>query len=205
MVLIAWALQAVEAPFIVASLLLTAWVFITGALHLDGLADATDAAFAAHKDIPRTLEVFKDPHAGSMASVSIGLALILKFSALLSLVEAGQGVFIGLIVATTYSRLLAVLFMATSPYVSVQGMASGIELKQFRPAIVMLSLVILVLSLAYLPLLTIVALLVVLGLWCYLWRRFWLKCIKGYTGDCVGALIEVAEILTLLVIVLTRA
>jgi len=34
-----------------ASLLLVSWVVLTGALHLDGLADSVDAAYASHKDI----------------------------------------------------------------------------------------------------------------------------------------------------------
>lgn len=224
--LILWALPDLTPTFLAASILLCTWVFLTGALHLDGLADATDAAFASHKDIARTMAVFKDPHAGPMASVSITLALILKFSLLVSLIElpndkvllgeewswvkltadlfsgGGTNVAMALIFSTVWARLLAVVYMATTPYASSQGMASGIQLVESRAEIVIMAFAVILLSLCCLSTLTVIIVVFTLVAWCFAWRRFWLSRIGGYTGDCVGALIEIAEILALLVIVL---
>lgn len=44
-----------------AILLVAAWVLITGALHLDGLADSADAWLGGYGDRERTLRIMKDP------------------------------------------------------------------------------------------------------------------------------------------------
>src|SRR5690606_9072942 len=65
-------------PWLGALLGLTAWVIVTGALHLDGLGDIADACGAAHKDRERVLAVLADPHVGSFAVVAIALQLAAK-------------------------------------------------------------------------------------------------------------------------------
>lgn len=57
---------------------LAAWVLVTGALHLDGLADVMDGIGAAHGDRQRLLAVMADPHVGSFGVVAIGLQLVAK-------------------------------------------------------------------------------------------------------------------------------
>ncbi len=224
--LILWVLPGSTPIFLASSILLSVWVFLTGALHLDGLADATDAAFASHKDRARTMAVFKDPHAGPMASVSITLALIVKFSLLVSLIDlpsyvllagtdwpgikfmsdifwvGGAPAAIALVLSVVWARLLAVVYMATTPYVSLQGMASGIDLVKSRAEIVIMTFAVILLSLFCLSVSVVIILALALVAWCFVWRRFWITRIGGYTGDCIGALIEIAEILALLVIVL---
>src|SRR5437868_4660791 len=59
-----------------------AWVWLTGALHLDGLADLADALAASHRDPQRFLTVLADPHLGVFGAVSVVLVLMLKFAAL---------------------------------------------------------------------------------------------------------------------------
>ena len=57
---------------------LVAWVGVTGALHLDGLADLADASGALHKGRERLREVLADPHVGSFGVVAIALQLLAK-------------------------------------------------------------------------------------------------------------------------------
>src|SRR2546422_5138731 len=57
-----------------------AWVWLTGALHLDGLADLVDALAASHRDPQRFLTVLADPHLGAFGAVSVVLVLMLKFA-----------------------------------------------------------------------------------------------------------------------------
>lgn len=70
-----------------AALLLTLWVALTGALHLDGLADSADAWLGGFGDRERTLQIMKDPRSGPVAVVVLVLLLLLKFSALLALLR----------------------------------------------------------------------------------------------------------------------
>ena len=57
---------------------LIAWVWATGALHLDGLADLSDGLGAAHGDRSRLLAVMADPHIGSFGVVALAMQLLAK-------------------------------------------------------------------------------------------------------------------------------
>ncbi|CCF66484.1 cobalamin-5-phosphate synthase family protein [Xanthomonas citri pv. punicae str. LMG 859] len=81
---LAWCLREV-APLLGAALLLSAWVWLTGALHLDGLADTTDAWVGGTGERARTLAIMKDPTSGPMAVTAVVLVLLLKCAALASL------------------------------------------------------------------------------------------------------------------------
>lgn len=54
------------------------WTWITGGLHLDGLADTVDALGAAHRDPERFLAVLADPHVGSFGVIALVLQLLAK-------------------------------------------------------------------------------------------------------------------------------
>src|SRR4051794_759815 len=71
-----------------AALGLLAWVWMTGALHLDGLADLSDALAASHRDPQRFFAVLADPHLGTFGVVSIVLMLMLKVMGLAQLSSA---------------------------------------------------------------------------------------------------------------------
>jgi adenosylcobinamide-GDP ribazoletransferase len=49
-----------------AALLLALWVLLSGALHLDGLADSADAWLGGFGDRERTLQIMKDRAAGRL-------------------------------------------------------------------------------------------------------------------------------------------
>lgn len=65
-------------PWIGALAALAAWVWVTGALHLDGLGDLADGLGAAHGDRDRLLGVMADPHIGSFGVIAIVLQLAAK-------------------------------------------------------------------------------------------------------------------------------
>ncbi|MEH3038097.1 MAG: adenosylcobinamide-GDP ribazoletransferase [Sphingomonas adhaesiva] len=57
---------------------LVVWTAITGALHLDGLADVADGLGAAHGDRTRLIAVMRDPHIGSFGTVTLVVQLLAK-------------------------------------------------------------------------------------------------------------------------------
>lgn len=69
---------------------LAVWTGVTGALHLDGLADLADARGAAHGDRARLLAVLADPHVGSFGVVALALQIVAKLVLLHVLVAAGM-------------------------------------------------------------------------------------------------------------------
>jgi adenosylcobinamide-GDP ribazoletransferase len=65
-------------PFTVAVILVAAETMLTGAFHLDGLADTFDAFFSTAQTADQKLAIMKDSRIGVMGAVTLMLALLLK-------------------------------------------------------------------------------------------------------------------------------
>lgn len=72
-----WVGAAID-PWLGALAAVVAWAWVTGALHLDGLADMADGLGAAHGDRARLLAVMAEPQVGSFGVVAIVLQLAAK-------------------------------------------------------------------------------------------------------------------------------
>jgi adenosylcobinamide-GDP ribazoletransferase len=179
---------------VAAGLILTFWVLITGALHLDGLADSADAWLGGYGDPQRTLEIMKDPYSGPAAVVVLLLVLLLKFS---SIIVIAWEV---LLLAPVLGRTAAMLLLATTPYVRQGGMGESAVNNLSKLAVWTVTLLVIALSVFLLKELSIGLLfLFMMG---YLCRAMMVKRINGTTGDTTGALVEVMETSTLVVFVL---
>lgn len=173
-----------------AALLLVAWVVITGALHLDGLADSADAWLGGHGDAARTLAIMKDPRSGPAAVAAVVLVLIVKFAALGALVQAGA--WQALLLAPVLGRAAAVALFLTTPYVRPHGIAARhVEHLPRRAA---------GLALSAAAVLAVVlgggggfGLVVAAVLTGYALRSMMIHRLGGSTGDTAGALIELVE------------
>lgn len=199
---ILWALNGVllGAPLLLhAALLLTAWVLLSGALHLDGLADSADAWLGGFGDRERTLTIMKDPRSGPIAVVTLVLVLLLKFCALLALIEQQQTVLLIIVPLIGRSALLG-LFL-TTPYVRAGGL--GQALADHLPRLAGKQ----VLGVSALACVLIGgfsgAFAVVLAALVFVWlRRVMLRRLGGTTGDTAGALLELLEVAVLVGVVL---
>lgn len=199
---VAKGLHQTAPDFFVAAIVLSVWVWLTGALHLEGLADSLDAWAASHKlsVTPRAiLAVFKDPAAGPFAVVGIVLTLLLKVAALTALLS--KGYVVAFLCAPVLARLAAVVVMASTPYVSAGGLASDTDISLKNKAAVVWCLSVLAGIGLYLGVMPLFLLVSVVSALTFLWRRFWLRTIEGYVGDCLGALIELVEVAVLVVFV----
>lgn len=110
-------LRAIFPDVVAAALLLALWVVLSGALHLDGFADACDALFAATTR-ERRLEILRDAHLGTFGAVGVMLLLIVKFAALASTTASAP-----LFLAPMLGRW-AMVFAATFPLARSTGMAA---------------------------------------------------------------------------------
>lgn len=186
---IAWSTRGMPAS-LSAALVLTGWVVLTGALHLDGLADSADAWVGGLGDREKTLKIMKDPVCGPMGVVALALLLLLKFTTLELLLSSQY--WLVLIIAPTLGRLVPILFFLTTPYVRAHGL--GTAFKHHLPRRESLGVVALTLV-ATILLLGLSAgwlLLALAGLFAAL-RRLSLKRLNGTTGDTIGASIEITE------------
>lgn len=81
-----WAVSHLAPPAIAAFLVLLFWVLITGALHLDGFCDLCDGLFGGWTSEDR-LRIMKDPQRGTFAVAGCMLLLLGKFVALAHLLQ----------------------------------------------------------------------------------------------------------------------
>ncbi|HHS7809592.1 adenosylcobinamide-GDP ribazoletransferase [Pseudomonas putida] len=199
---ILWAfnLALAGAPLLLhAALLLTVWVLLSGALHLDGLADSADAWLGGFGDRERTLTIMKDPRSGPIAVVTLVLVLLLKFCALLALIEQGDAVM--LIIVPLLGRAALLGLFLTTPYVRAGGLGQALADHLPRRAgwWVLGASALACLLIAGVK--AIVALVVALVGFVWL-RRVMMRRLGGTTGDTAGALLELLEMVVLVGVVL---
>lgn len=188
--LILWGLNLLlaGAPLMLhAALLLTVWVLLSGALHLDGLADSADAWLGGFGDRDRTLTIMKDPRSGPIAVVTLVLVMLLKFAALLALIEQGQG--LALIIVPLLGRAALLGLFLTTPYVRAGGLGQALADHLPRRAgwwVLGVS------ALACALIAGVVA--VVISVVMFVWlRQVMMRRLGGTTGDTAGALLELLE------------
>lgn len=186
-----------SAPLLRAVVLVALWVALTGALHLDGLADMADAWIGGHGDRVRTLAIMKDPYCGPMGVTALLLVLLLKVAALEQLAGAGSYT---LIVAPLLGRTLLLLLFLTTPYVRAGGLGETLS-KQLPRRAGWLIVVLLLPAIMLVPGIGWGMLLAVLALF-LLFRMALMVRLGGTTGDTAGALLEVCEATVLLYLTL---
>ncbi|MGF6401854.1 adenosylcobinamide-GDP ribazoletransferase [Pseudomonas frederiksbergensis] len=177
-----------------AALLLSVWVVLSGALHLDGLADSADAWLGGYGDRERTLTIMKDPRSGPIAVVTLVLVLLLKFAALLALIEQQHSVVMIIVPLISRSALLG-LFLST-PYVRPGGLGQALADHLPRLAgkqVLVISMVVCVLMAG---LSGVWALVLAAAMFVWL-RQVMVRRLGGTTGDTAGALLELLEVVVL--------
>jgi adenosylcobinamide-GDP ribazoletransferase len=172
-----------------AGLLVAAWVLVTGALHLDGLADSADAWIGGRGERERMLVIMKDPRAGPAAVAAIVVVLLLKFAALEAIPPGHR---IDLLLPPLLARAAIPLLFACTPYVCANGIAAAHA--EFVPPRSAITVVVASLGIALLTLGAVAAVAAAAAALCFGALRAWLvRRLGGTTGDTAGAMIELIE------------
>lgn len=186
-------------PSVAVLIAMASTVLLTGAFHEDGFADVCDG-FGGGWQREQVLAIMKDSRVGSYATVGLFLLLTIKFSTLEALDSAAL-VGPALLVGHALSRLLAVSYLIEYPYVrdaetsKIKPLATQMSGNALRFAVVSVLPLLLLISMWQALLVC-----VVLLLWRYGFGYYMQKRIGGYTGDCLGAAQQVAEVLIYLVL-----
>ncbi|MCX6908258.1 MAG: adenosylcobinamide-GDP ribazoletransferase [Verrucomicrobia bacterium] len=187
-----WALGCVFTWPVVAALLVVELVALTGALHLDGLADMCDG-FYAGRDRDDTLRIMKDPHIGTMGVVGLVCALGLKAVALMN-VPAHRSLWV-VVAAPVVGRSVVLLACAMGRYAREEG-TGKIYIGQLGRDHAWMALAMVVFGCTMIRQFVPAALAFVLaGIWLVLFVRYCNRRIGGLTGDTVGALNETTELI----------
>jgi len=186
----AWLLQDVVEPLPLAVVLVGLLAGLSGALHLDGLADTADGFFSS-RPRERILEIMRDSRIGAMGVIGLLLVLLLKISALSSLepAMAWRAVFL----MPLAGRCAILIMMALLPYARSEGglgslfYGSSVRFKALAGLFFLAAVAWLVGAVG--GLVAVVAGLLVTVLFCFYCR----KKIGGATGDTLGAVCELTE------------
>jgi adenosylcobinamide-GDP ribazoletransferase len=191
-----WLIAPWLAPPLTAALLVTALAAVTGALHLDGLADVCDG-LAARGARERFLAVMKDSNVGAVGAVGLVLGLLLKWQALLA-VPAGI-TWQALLLFPTLGRFSQVLAMAGSTHARQDGLgAAFIQGMAARHLVVALCITIAT-CLFLLPVKGMLSLAAVFAVTLII-KGYFQNRLGGLTGDIIGCICELSEILALIVL-----
>ena len=217
--IILYVIYIIGAKFILSSYLLAtvvvlSEVVLTGGLHLDGLADTFDGIFS-YRSKQKMLEIMKDSRLGTNGGIALILYFLLKILLIAGIKDSGFGVagsLFGLqdatgaviLITPIIARINPVLNCAFSPYAKASGSAKDfVECTDKNGVLIAVALglvfsavigcgILRVLNPVHL--INITAITMVLGLY---FAKLMERKIGGITGDTLGAVLELSEIIVL--------
>ncbi|MBY5945468.1 adenosylcobinamide-GDP ribazoletransferase [Photobacterium rosenbergii] len=176
-------------------------LLVTGAFHEDGLADVFDG-FGGGWQPEQKLEIMKDSRLGTYGAAALFVVLAIKWSSLTALAEISPAfTALALFCLHGLSRAVAASLIFSYPYVrldeqsKVKPLANEQSQQDLWVLIITSFFILLFLPLPMAFILTTALLLVR-----YACGRWFTRQLGGYTGDCLGACQQLAEITGYLII-----
>jgi len=182
--------------FVAAGIAVAVAVVVTGAMHIDALADIADAAGVLTRE--RALDVMRDSRVGAFGAAAIALDLLIKVGALAALLDTGDA-FASLVAAGALSRAAPAPLAVLLPYPRAGGGPGSVltgSVSTIAAVVAVLIAVGVALGAAGLSGLWLAATAAVVAATLGLVYRRWLG---GATGDALGAVTELSETAVLVV------
>ncbi len=190
--LVFWGAVQVFSVQVAILLSIIATVFFTGAFHEDGFADFCDG-FGGGTTREKILDIMKDSRIGTYGTVGLIFILGIKFLTLSGI--AISQIPLVIIAGHSVSRLFPVLLIYTSEYVRLDATSKTKPIgKADSVRSFLLAAVIGLATLFLLPWKESVMALAMLFAVYYLFRFYVNKKLGGYTGDVLGALQQLSEV-----------
>ncbi|WP_289055554.1 adenosylcobinamide-GDP ribazoletransferase [Carboxylicivirga marina] len=197
--LVFWGTSLVFPQSIAVILSMMTSVLLTGAFHEDGFADVCDA-FGGGWTKEKILFIMKDSRVGAYGAIGILLLLLLKFFSTNEI--PSSTIAVAIIIGHVISRTMAVWTMHTLNYVredessKSKPITKALKIKDLLIAFIIAAPTFLLLGNNVFLLILAPAL--VAKLWM---EHYFKKWIGGYTGDCLGSIQQVSEVVIYLSII----
>jgi adenosylcobinamide-GDP ribazoletransferase len=192
-----WLLFSLSCPPVLAALLAVATaVFVTGALHEDGLADMADGFGGGTPE--KRLAIMRDARVGTYGVLALILSVGLRVGAI-AIMAKPTLVVAALIAAGAASRATAAALMAALPHARGDGLSVAVG----RPsggAAWLATVFAVIIGLLVLPVASVFWLLVASGLPALVIGNLARNTLGGQTGDVLGASVQVSECASLVVL-----
>ena len=182
-------------------LMLMGGVLFTGALHEDGLADCADGFGGGYHKAQR-LAIMKDSQIGAYGVLALIFLFVLKLLTFIQLAEYGLGaLFTSLLCAAVLSRASALVLIQCSEYARQEQSSKSTLSSQALPnKYFCVAIALSLLTLTLLPWSSALMILLLISLSTFCCRYYFHRTIDGYTGDCLGFLQQLNELLIALVL-----
>lgn len=193
-------------PYITAVLVLASEVLLTGGLHLDGLGDSFDGLYS-YRDKEKILEIMKDSRLGTNGLLAIILVFLLKIGFLNSLLS--QEILWPIVTMPVVARSMQVLACYKTKTPRERGMGNifiGKVSMTYLVGTILLMLgisggsIFLASDVDYLIYLKEVICLIIMAIWVRLFIDSVYKKIDGITGDILGCICELSELIYLILV-----
>ncbi|WP_025563448.1 adenosylcobinamide-GDP ribazoletransferase [Psychromonas sp. SP041] len=180
-------------------------LLLTGAFHEDGLADCCDG-FGGGYNKKQCLSIMKDSQIGTYGVIGLIILFALKVTVLIQLsllnqfYEFGLLHFFGVLFsAAVVSRFSALCLIQYSEYAREDETSKSTQSSHQLPLPYLLGASLFsLLSLLWMPVISILVIVIVTTISTLLCKSYFHKKIEGYTGDCLGFLQQLNELLILL-------
>lgn len=172
--------------------LLSAWVYATGGLHLDGWMDVADAT-GSNASLEKKYEIMKDSRVGSFAVLAVIFLFIWKAGLIYELLsfEKADILLVAFLFIPALARFQALIQLFFFPSIQNKGLAHEWRKNLSWIDIAIALCWIIVLIVFYIPL---AFLLLMQFVFSFLFGKWAMKNFKGMNGDLVGTSIEGAEL-----------
>ncbi|MBP5340458.1 MAG: adenosylcobinamide-GDP ribazoletransferase [Prevotella sp.] len=190
-------------------------MLITGALHEDGLADFFDGFGGGGTDRERILAIMKDSHIGTYGVLALIVYLLLLTVSLCAIADGetpplpfpvdGRGMAaLAILAATPFARMVTAQLVMMMPYARREDEAKARTVYRRPSTVAGISLAVqgLLPMAGFLwitglrwDMVLFIPALVMYFLYLFIWRR-----LRGYTGDCCGAVCLLVELTVYLVV-----
>ena len=179
---------------IAAVLTISVWVFFTRAFHLDGLMDTCDGLFGGFTT-ERRLEIMKDSRMGAFGVAAGILILLLKYAALISV--PARDLLPALVISTVLGRWTSPLVIVAFPYAREEGLGRAMKENVHFPQLILATII----AASTTGMLAEEKGLLLMGITAFVavgLGFYFMRLLKGLTGDNYGTVTEITETLVLL-------
>ncbi len=187
-----WLLLMILPPTIALIGAMLATILFTGAFHEDGFADVCDGFGGGWKK-DQILTIMKDSRLGTYGAIGLWGILLMKYFTLVEL--RNDEIFTIMIMGHTISRTLAVGTMYALAYVREDESSKSKPItKNLHPTDLLIAMTLCAVTLIFIP--KAAYLLAIIPAFAAKWlmERWFKKHIGGYTGDCLGAVQQLTEV-----------
>lgn len=188
--------------------ILISTVILTGGLHLDGVGDTFDGIYS-YRDKEKILEIMKDSRLGTNAMLSVVFLMLMKLGLIYSIVQSGQ--LYNLIFMPVFARMAIVIACYKSVTPRKNGMGNVFigkpSLKMILTGIVYTVILIIIMGITLfnlnsLDLIKVIAFIPIMIILSRCFVRYIYSKIDGITGDILGCISELMEVMYLIYIYL---